>query len=184
MFVLKNILPEELFSLLPEELGWGSVMNSIAFSTFSGKRAGRSIGRGGTTGSDVLVLIGLCSTYARGYKVNVARQMASFVEAAPEASQPAQQSKIDVDTTVTILNMGVKFCYRIPTVDLRQVEVQIQNNNSSMTVTLFACFCNAEAFLFEVQLYNLHCGQTDRQTHRPTLAVHMRPGVMKHCTHM
>ena len=131
MFVLKNILPEELFPLLPEELGWGSVMNSIAFSTFSGKRAGRSIGRGGTTGSDVLVLIGFCSTYARGYKVNVAHQMASSVEAAPEASQP---SKIDVDTTVTILNMGVKFCYRIPTVDLRQVEVQIQNNNSSMTV--------------------------------------------------
>ena len=74
-------------------------------------------------------------------------------EAAPEASQPAQQSKIDVDTTVTILNMGVKFCYRIPTfsvvyVDLRQVEVQLQNQSSSMTV--IDAFIRADPALDEV----------------------------------
>ena len=71
-------------------------------------------------------------------------------EAAPE---PAQQSKIDVDTTVTILNMGVKFCYRIPTfsvvyVDLRQVEVQLQNQSSSMTV--IDAFIRADPALDEV----------------------------------
>ena len=114
--------------------------------------------RGGTTGSDVLVLIGFRSTYARGYKVHVARQMASNSSAAPEASQPARQSKIDVDTTVTILNMGVKFCYRIPTfsvvyVDLRQVEVQLQNQSSSMTV--IDAFIRADPALDEVFVCSL-----------------------------
>ena len=89
------------------------------------------------TGSDVIVLIGFRTRLRGGIKFK--KKKSSSDEAAPEASQPARQSKIDVDTTVTILNMGVKFCYRIPTfsvvyVDLRQVEVQFQNQSSSMTV--------------------------------------------------
>ena len=38
-----------------------------------------------------------------------------------QASQPAQQCKVDLDTTVTILDMGVKFCYRSPRKMVRDI---------------------------------------------------------------
>ena len=72
-----------------------------------------------------------------------------------QATQPAeQQCKVDVDTCATILDMGVKFCYRIPSfsvfnVDLRQVEVQLE---TSVTVVKVDAFIRADPALDDVVL--------------------------------
>jgi hypothetical protein len=75
------------------------------------------------------------------------------VQAAAEAAQPVQESKVDVDTTITILDMGVKFSYQIPTfsvvyVDLRQVKVQLHSDDTSVTVV--DAFIRADPVLDEV----------------------------------
>ena len=61
---------------------------------------------------------------------------------------------MDLDTTVTILDIGVKFSYRIPTfsgiyVNLRQVEVQLHHNQTSIT-TVVDAFIRADLVLDEV----------------------------------
>ena len=80
------------------------------------------------------------------------------VQAPPEAPQAATQVryKVEMDTIITVLDMGVKFCYQIPTfsvlyVDLRQVRVQLHSpgEDTSTTVDVDA-FIRADPMLDEV----------------------------------
>ena len=59
--------------------------------------------------------------------------------------------KVELDTVVTVLDVGIIFCYRIPTfsvifVDLRRVKVQIHNEGLSTPVTVDA-FIRADPIL-------------------------------------
>ena len=74
---------------------------------------------------------------------NLHMRMASNVESL-QAPQAATQVlyKVDLDTLVTVLDMGVKFCYQIPSfsvlyVDLRQVKVQLHREDTSTIVNAF-----------------------------------------------
>ena len=81
--------------------------------------------------------------------------MASNVESlqAPQAATQVQY-KVELDTLVTVLDMGVKFCYQIPTfsvlyVDLRQVKVQLHREPRDTSTTVDA-FIRADPILDEV----------------------------------